>query len=1274
MAPPHGSGPSGGGKGGRRNPLEGYSNINFTAETIKDLDGSASRLAGAMGLEGSYQLHRLFSSTCPDTYGVIREYVEDRLKDFDHSQLPKNLRTIHPHTVIDAVERVGQFTVALLAEKPPTLETQNVTQENLFSVRQMWWSRRYLLTRPNDFGARSQLRHQPLSFDAKETFLAWKVLSHFYINIRKNPRFSAKSTQHNKAIPPQLIQPSTRRRVAAVTSTTTDTRIAAIENVLAAYDRSAANEVDLDSPDALDSSTVDVVGDASYSKLVLELGASLDRPASARLGRPPLALADIKALHASLCDRSFHTGNVLIYKPPNPSVLTPSSGHTIATIATSEAIVGTTTAEDDAGDEVGPSPVHQQNATVDADIALDVVRQRQQLQVSAVPPSFDAAVARLGLNIGDDSHAIFHPPNTFQVPPTLLKPWQVTAVAWMLEQEASPLHGGLLADACGLGKTLTALTLIWADNQRRESQETSRTFTPSLILVPNALMDTWITEIDRHFGDALTLIIFFGSSNRTGDQHRKSQTISRIEDLQAALARLDPSDPATGTTVVLSSYQTWARRTTREVDREGKPVTRARRPTWASRPAADPRTLDREGEEEAFDEDLLTDDEDNDDDHDDDDDDDNGNDPGEGVKDPTPTSLGASPESDTADAIRDELAGLQDASSTDQATTKHATRRRFFMGLLRVTFQRVVCDEGHRVKTISSRQHQSVAKLTRSATWFLTATPMWNKPLDFCGYLSLLWTEMVAAQPEATGDSDVSTDLKDYQMWSARADLPPADRPYHLLSPAGLISLSRKGHLTSRVGFDALPILLRLTCLCREPGHLMTGANGQTVVIGGDIPNLAITTVELRYTRTTQVAHDHIYHQIIEGLYGGLAAGEAPRDDMVAIDWATYRQLCHLAVNPKLDLFLRRSASHVLSADISAFGDCGDDHGFGLFFARTIEDRATDLPTNRMAVARYLAHDCPRLRFLLHLLWTEGTLAESGRRPRFLVYCNWPFTRWMVEMFLAALGVDFQVIRAGMSLEARSTAISQFTNPDSTTTVLVTTFNCGALGLNMHGNCSRIVLLEGSQNYNSVFQTVGRIHRLGQSEAQKAWIVFQDHTIQRFSEHNCTKKILPQIAAQFRPWLQTQVATLATTGSTDTPTDPSNDVDPDTEVDADLTDLDADTEMTDVDPTSPDTKVESPPDAVADAIQEDEALEEHAYQVLGDMLGLAKAAPNRLGMKDHRDLGLSGVTRKGKSYSTRGLASSAPKPVTPVKPHRSRKRAMSPSSLTPDSKTPRREM
>lgn len=41
--------------------------------------------------------------------------------------------------------------------------------------------------------------------------------------------------------------------------------------------------------------------------------------------------------------------------------------------------------------------------------------------------------------------------------------------------------------------------------------------------------------------------------------------------------------------------------------------------------------------------------------------------------------------------------------------------------------------------------------------------------------------------------------------------------------------------------------------------------------------------------------------------------------------------------------------------------------------------------------------------------------------------------------------------------------------PSTTTVILLTTFKCGALGLNIHTYCSRIVLMEAARNYNSVF-------------------------------------------------------------------------------------------------------------------------------------------------------------------------------------------------------------
>ncbi|CAI7569932.1 unnamed protein product [Penicillium viridicatum] len=90
-------------------------------------------------------------------------------------------------------------------------------------------------------------------------------------------------------------------------------------------------------------------------------------------------------------------------------------------------------------------------------------------------------------------------------------------------------------------------------------------------------------------------------------------------------------------------------------------------------------------------------------------------------------------------------------------------------------------------------------------------------------------------------------------------------------SPAQLLALGRGGNLSTDVGFHVLPIILRLTCLAREPGHQMVGHNHASVTIGADIPPLALSTVELRYTRTGQRDHDKSYHTLALLLRGPVA-------------------------------------------------------------------------------------------------------------------------------------------------------------------------------------------------------------------------------------------------------------------------------------------------------------------------------------------------------------------------------------------------------------------
>jgi hypothetical protein len=126
---------------------------------------------------------------------------------------------------------------------------------------------------------------------------------------------------------------------------------------------------------------------------------------------------------------------------------------------------------------------------------------------------------------------------------------------------------------------------------------------------------------------------------------------------------------------------------------------------------------------------------------------------------------------------------------------------------------------------------------------------------------------------------------------------------------------------------------------------------------------------------------------------------------------------------------------------------------------------------------------------------------------------------WMIEMFLDSLSVDFVSVRSTMQAQERISAVKRFTSGNNRCSALVTTFNCGGTGLNLHDVCARVIVMEPAMNLNTLFQAIDRV----QVSPQKVWILFQNHTFSRYQEHNNTRKILPQIAAQLRHRIQDKV-------------------------------------------------------------------------------------------------------------------------------------------------------
>jgi hypothetical protein len=58
-----------------------------------------------MGLEGSVEVHKLYTRVHQATKDVIAGFVKDRLNAFGHSELPKHLQATRYHTVTTAVEQ-----------------------------------------------------------------------------------------------------------------------------------------------------------------------------------------------------------------------------------------------------------------------------------------------------------------------------------------------------------------------------------------------------------------------------------------------------------------------------------------------------------------------------------------------------------------------------------------------------------------------------------------------------------------------------------------------------------------------------------------------------------------------------------------------------------------------------------------------------------------------------------------------------------------------------------------------------------------------------------------------------------------------------------------------------------------------------------------------------------------------------------------------------------------------------------------------------------------
>lgn len=81
----------------------------------------------------------------------------------------------------------------------------------------------------------------------------------------------------------------------------------------------------------------------------------------------------------------------------------------------------------------------------------------------------------------------------------------------------------------------------------------------------------------------------------------------------------------------------------------------------------------------------------------------------------------------------------------------------------------------------------------------------------------------------------------------------------------------------------------------------------------------------------------------------------------------------------------------------------------------------------------YMTNLSPKLRYLARIIHH----VVCDLKERLIIFCDWPTTLYLYELFLEILGINFVVIRATHKGSEREAAVARFNDPTETLDILL---------------------------------------------------------------------------------------------------------------------------------------------------------------------------------------------------------------------------------------------
>ncbi|OJD15815.1 hypothetical protein AJ78_03957 [Emergomyces pasteurianus Ep9510] len=442
------------------------------------------------------------------------------------------------------------------------------------------------------------------------------------------------------------------------------------------------------------------------------------------------------------------------------------------------------------------------------------------------------------------------------------------------------------------------------------------------------------------------------------------------------------------------------------------------------------------------------------------------------------------------------------ARATQSSSAASSSSFQFRPSWQDIEFERVILDEGHAAKNPASKTHETIAVVSASNYWIVTATSMANRVTDLRGYMKLLYRP--AFGKTAPRPQSGLTAREVYQNSSSDTDL-------HILDPDLFSSLYSSGHLKSIDAHLALPKIITLIQLRRVKGMTMQISNDKTIEIGEQVPGYMINTVEIPMTLPQLTRYVQIHSSLIPRLKRrGKPSPANPTGTIY--DAGIYRRLRLATLSYGFeDLFNSARVKHegTLAKDIATWR-ARPEGGLGWFLSRVIQDPAIPyIPRDRKFIASYLVKITPKFPTLTKIV----NYVILNNKSKLLVFTLYPASQFLVDMYFNVLGIYVKCIRGGMPLTEHTAIIADFNNPESSLQALLVSLKTGSQGVNLQYDCWNIVFIDIPPNYSMLMQAIGRCYRLGQLRKQNVWILSGKNSFDRYLEGNLVAKLVPQVIA-----------------------------------------------------------------------------------------------------------------------------------------------------------------